>query len=96
VCTDGGITDCVHGYDEGVVYDARKMEFLEASLEYIPGYYLRCALTWQPDVLMVFAGKTDYPKQDMFDRIMIRLILFVIRDPADPCSITGVSDWQQL
>jgi len=72
------------------------MESVEASLEYIPGYYLRCTLTWQPEVTTVFAGKTDYPKQDIFDRIVIRPILFVTHDPADPHSVTGFSDWQQL
>ncbi len=51
---------------------------------------------WQPDRLAVFAGKIDYPKYQFFDRVMIRLIMYITKGPTDPDSVTDFTDWKQV
>ena len=41
-------------------------------------------ITWRPRELAVFAGKLEYPKYSFFDRLMIRLIMFITKEPTDP------------
>lgn len=53
-------------------------------------------ITWQPGELAVFAGKLDYPSYGFFDRLMIRLIMFVTKGPTDPKAVIEFTDWQQV
>jgi menaquinone-dependent protoporphyrinogen oxidase len=61
--------------------------------------YLRRFLTqipWQPQHLAVFAGKIDYPRYGVFDRNIIRLIMWITKGPTDPSSSVEFTDWQQV
>ncbi|MFZ2172190.1 MAG: menaquinone-dependent protoporphyrinogen IX dehydrogenase [Methylococcaceae bacterium] len=53
-------------------------------------------IAWQPKELAVFAGKLDYPKYSFFDRLMIRLIMFITKGPTDPKAVIEFTDWQQV
>jgi menaquinone-dependent protoporphyrinogen oxidase len=53
-------------------------------------------ISWRPRQLAVFAGKIDYPRYSFFDRLMIRLIMFITRGPTDPKAVVEFTDWQQV
>jgi len=53
-------------------------------------------LTWKPRQLAVFAGKIDYPSYDCFDRMIIRMIMFITKGPTDPKAIVEFTDWRQV
>ncbi|WP_394756309.1 menaquinone-dependent protoporphyrinogen IX dehydrogenase [Rhodoferax sp.] len=53
-------------------------------------------LSWQPQLLGVFAGKLDYPRYRLVDRFMIRLIMLMTNGPTDPKSVIEFTDWQQV
>ena len=53
-------------------------------------------LSWQPQLLGVFAGKLDYPRYRFMDRFMIRLIMFLTNGPTDPKAVIEFTDWQQV
>lgn len=53
-------------------------------------------IVWQPREIAVFAGKLDYPKYSFFDRLMIRLIMFITKGPTDPKAVIEFTDWQQV
>ncbi len=53
-------------------------------------------IAWQPREIAVFAGKLDYPKYSFFDRLMIRLIMFITKGPTDPKAVIEFTDWQQV
>jgi len=61
--------------------------------------YLRKFLSqieWQPKELAVFAGKIDYQKYNVFDRYMIRMIMFITKGPTDPKACVEFTDWNQV
>ena len=41
-------------------------------------------ITWKPKALAVFAGKIDYPSYNIFDRSVIRFIMWLTKGPIDP------------
>lgn len=51
---------------------------------------------WRPSQLAVFAGKLDYPKYGIFDRQMIRLIMWITKGPTDPATVVDFTDWQKV
>lgn len=53
-------------------------------------------LSWQPQLLGVFAGKLDYPRYRFVDRFMIRLIMFMTNGPTDPKAVIEFTDWRQV
>ena len=53
-------------------------------------------IAWCPKELAVFAGKLEYPKYSFFDRLMIRLIMFITKGPTDPKAVIEFTDWQQV
>jgi menaquinone-dependent protoporphyrinogen oxidase len=53
-------------------------------------------VSWRPTELAVFAGKIDYPRYRFFDRLMIRLIMFITGGPTDPGAVIEFTDWQQV
>jgi menaquinone-dependent protoporphyrinogen oxidase len=50
----------------------------------------------RPKQMAVFAGKLDYPRYRFFDRLIIRLIMWMTHGPTDPKSITEFTDWQSV
>lgn len=53
-------------------------------------------ISWSPRELAVFAGKIDYPSYRFFDRLMIRLIMWMTKGPTDPRAVVEFTDWQQV
>jgi len=51
---------------------------------------------WQPKVLDVFAGKLDYPRYGLVDRLVIRFIMWITRGPTDPTAVVEFTDWQRV
>ena len=61
--------------------------------------YLRKLLRricWRPALLAVFAGRIDYPRCGLFDRHMIRLIMWITRGPTDLRRAFEFTDWTQV
>ncbi|RLV60808.1 menaquinone-dependent protoporphyrinogen IX dehydrogenase [Parashewanella curva] len=52
--------------------------------------------TWVPAVQGVFAGKIEYPKYGMFDRTMIRFIMWITKGPTDTSGTYEFTDWDQV
>jgi menaquinone-dependent protoporphyrinogen oxidase len=50
----------------------------------------------KPKVLAVFAGKLDYPSYKVFDRTVIRLIMWMTNGPTDPNTVVEYTDWDQV
>jgi menaquinone-dependent protoporphyrinogen oxidase len=61
-------------------------------------YLLRflAQIAWRPKLVAVFAGKLDYPKYGLLDRLMIRLIMRVTHGPTDPTSVVDFTDWASV
>ena len=57
--------------------------------------YLR-QIDWQPKNLAVFAGKIDYPRYTSWDRLIIRLIMWMTRGPTDPTAVVEFTDWDKV
>jgi menaquinone-dependent protoporphyrinogen oxidase len=53
-------------------------------------------IRWQPDEVAVFAGKLDYPRYGFWDRLMIRLIMWMTKGPTDPDAVVDYTDWEQV
>lgn len=53
-------------------------------------------VTWRPKELAVFAGKIDYPSYTFWDRLMIRLIMWITKGPTDPKTIIEFTDWNKV
>lgn len=51
---------------------------------------------WRPRELAVFAGRLDYPRYSLFDRTLIRMIMFMTKGPTDPHAVIEFTDWQQV
>jgi menaquinone-dependent protoporphyrinogen oxidase len=74
---------------------ARKPNRREASNNPYVKRFLR-AIRWQPDEVAVFAGKLDYPRYRFWDRLMIRLIMWMTKGPTDPSAVVDYTDWEQV
>lgn len=53
-------------------------------------------ISWQPTLVAVFGGKIDYPKYGFFDKLMIRLIMWITKGPTDPGATVEFTDWDQV
>lgn len=53
-------------------------------------------ITWQPNVLGVFAGKLDYPRYKLLDKLMIRFIMWMTKGPTDLNTTIEFTDWQHV
>lgn len=53
-------------------------------------------ISWQPKKLAVFAGKIDYQKYKIWDRSMIRLIMWMTKGPTDPKTSIEFTNWSQV
>ena len=51
---------------------------------------------WQPKKLGVFAGKVDYPSYNIFDKYIIKLIMFVTGGPTDTSQSHEFTDWSKV
>lgn len=53
-------------------------------------------ISWQPQLLAVFAGKLDYPSYRFLDRLAIRLIMWMTKGPTDPTAVIEFTDWERV
>ena len=53
-------------------------------------------IDWKPQLLGVFAGRIDYPSLGIFDRNMIRLIMWITKGPTDPTLTIEFTDWDKV
>lgn len=53
-------------------------------------------ITWQPKEVAVFAGKIDYPAYSVFERQIIRAIMWITKGPTDPKTVVEFTDWEQV
>ena len=53
-------------------------------------------IAWKPQLCAVFAGKLDYPRYGFFDRLMIRLIMWMTKGPTDPKAVVEFTDWAKV
>ena len=53
-------------------------------------------IDWVPQNLGVFAGKIDYPALGVFDRTMIRFILWMTKGPTDTTRTYEFTDWDKV
>jgi menaquinone-dependent protoporphyrinogen oxidase len=51
---------------------------------------------WRPREVDVFAGKLDYPRYRLLDRMVIRLIMLVTGGPTDTSAVVEFTDWQRV
>lgn len=53
-------------------------------------------VSWKPDESAVFAGKIDYKKYGVLDRMMIRLIMLMTKGPTNPNAVVEFTDWDEV
>ena len=53
-------------------------------------------ISWQPKELAVFAGKIDYQRYRFWERLMIRVIMWMTKGPTDPKSVTEFTNWNNV
>jgi len=51
---------------------------------------------WKPKKLSVFAGKVDYPNYNLFDKYMIKFIMFITKGPIDTSQSYDFTDWSKV
>jgi menaquinone-dependent protoporphyrinogen oxidase len=53
-------------------------------------------IAWRPVQVGVFAGKIDYPRYSVFDRMIIRGIMWLTGGPTDPRAVVDFTDWREV
>ena len=53
-------------------------------------------IAWRPREVGVFAGKIDYPRYGVLDRLVIRGIMLLTGGPTDPKAVVEFTDWRQV
>ena len=53
-------------------------------------------IAWRPCEVGVFAGKIDYPRYGVLDRMVIRGIMWLTGGPTDPKAVVEFTDWRQV
>jgi menaquinone-dependent protoporphyrinogen oxidase len=53
-------------------------------------------IDWRPREVGVFAGKIDYPRYGVFDRMIIRGIMWATGGPTDPRAVVDFTDWREV
>jgi menaquinone-dependent protoporphyrinogen oxidase len=61
---------------------------------YVQAFLRRVA--WRPQRLEVFAGKLDYPRYGVLDRMVIRFIMWLTDGPTAPDTVVEFTDWQRV
>lgn len=74
---------------------ARKPEKQNAATNPYVAKFLR-QISWQPAIIGIFAGKIDYPKYNLLDKSMIRLIMWMTKGPTDPNGVFEFTDWARV
>ena len=51
---------------------------------------------WTPPLAATFAGKIDYSKYSLADRLVIQFIMLITRGPTDPKAAVEFTDWSKV
>ena len=51
---------------------------------------------WEPKSLAVFAGKIDYSKYKVLDKVMIRFIMWLTDGPTNISNAHEFTDWNRV
>jgi len=51
---------------------------------------------WRPRWVEVFAGRLDYPRYGVCDRLIIRFIMLLTGGPTAPDTVVEFTDWQRV
>jgi menaquinone-dependent protoporphyrinogen oxidase len=51
---------------------------------------------WRPPLLDVFAGRLDFPRCSVGDRLLIRFIMWLTDGPTDPDTVVEFTDWRRV
>jgi len=54
------------------------------------------SITWEPKVIGIFGGQIDYPSYSIFDKNMIRFIMWMTKGPTDPKGKFDFTDWDEV
>lgn len=54
------------------------------------------SVAWRPRLVEVFAGKLDYPRYGVCDRLIIRFIMLLTGGPTAPGTVVEFTDWQRV
>jgi menaquinone-dependent protoporphyrinogen oxidase len=65
-----------------------------ATNPYVAAFLRRAR--WRPRRVDVFAGRLDYPRYGIFDRLVIRLIMRLTGGPTRPDAVVEYTDWQRV
>jgi len=61
---------------------------------YIEKFLLKTS--WKPKIIDVFAGKIEYPKYNLFDRSIIKFIMWMTNGPTDTSKNFEFTDWSKV
>jgi len=61
---------------------------------YVQAFLRRVA--WRPRMLEVFAGKLDYPRYRVLDRMAIRFIMWLTQGPTERDAVVEFTDWPRV
>ena len=61
---------------------------------YVQAFLRRVA--WRPQLLEVFAGKLDYPRYGVLDRMIIRFIMWLTQGPTERDAVVEFTDWRSV
>ena len=53
-------------------------------------------ISWQPELIGIFAGKIDYPSYRFVDKHMIRFIMWMTKGPTDLNGTFEFTDWDDV
>jgi menaquinone-dependent protoporphyrinogen oxidase len=51
---------------------------------------------WSPELIGVFGGDLDYQRYSIFDRNVIRFIMWLTKGPTDPQTKAEYTDWEEV
>ena len=51
---------------------------------------------WKPTNVGVFAGKVDYPSYRLFDKYIIKFIMWLTKGPTDTSKSYEFTDWGEV
>ena len=54
------------------------------------------SVVWRPRLVEVFAGKLDYPRYGVCDRLIIRFIMLLTDGPTAPGTVVEFTDWARV
>ena len=74
---------------------ARKPEKNTAETNPYINQFLKIS-KWKPNKVRVFAGKVDYPNYNIFDKYIIKFIMFITKGPTDTSQSYEFTDWSKV